>query len=412
MPLDNGLYVPSYIPQLSTVFLSNIHRYTFQEIALEVANTLIGDDISRNELAQIVNKAFNFSVPLVNITSNIYALELFHGPTLAFKDFGARFMALLMSHYLSKYKNKQITILVATSGDTGSAVAQAFLGVPHIKVCILYPSNKVSKLQEQQLTTIGQNITAIEIDGTFDDCQRIVKEAFLDKELCDNLNLSSANSINIARLIPQSFYYFYAYAQLVKDNKPVVISAPCGNFGNLCGGILAKKMGLPINLFIIATNINDVIPRYLDTGVYSPQLSKQTIANAMDVGNPSNFARLSYFYNNGVTDMKKDMVAYSYSDQQISEAIIRVKQNYNYIMDPHGAVAYLALNEYMQKHHDINGIFLETAHHAKFNDVINHILANDIIKLPSILTNVLNKTKHSIKLSASYSDVKNFLLLM
>ena len=409
LPQDNGLYVPNYIPQLSSIFLANIHNYSFQQIALEVANTLIGDDIPKIDLEIIINKAFDFDIPLVSLKDGFYILELFHGPTLAFKDFGARFMALIMEYYLLRSNGKNLTILVATSGDTGSAVAQAFLDIPNVNVFILYPSNKVSNLQEQQLTTIGHNITAVEVDGTFDDCQKIVKEAFLDIELCNRLNLSSANSINIARLIPQSFYYFYAYAQLGKCNKPIVFSVPCGNFGNLCGGILAKKMGLPINKFIVSTNINDVVPIYLRSGIYQPRPSKQTIANAMDVGSPSNFARLIHFYNNDINAMRCDIEAYSYTDKQISRAIANVDTQNNYIVDPHSAIAYLGLVEYMQNHTDINGVILATAHPAKFLDIMSNILNADKICIPKVLSEVLGKEKKSIKIVASYDVFKSFL---
>ena len=290
LPSDNGLYVPKYIPRLSDNFITNIANYSLVEIAQEVSFTLIGDDIPKTQLDKIVENSINFPLPIVHIHDNIYSLELYHGPTLAFKDFGARFMAQIMSYFLD-IKQKQITILVATSGDTGSAVANGFLGIDGINVVILYPSGKISHIQEQQLTTLGNNITALEIIGTFDDCQRMVKNAFLDLELNQKLNLASANSINISRLIPQSFYYFYAYSKLKNNN--MVFSVPSGNLGNLCAGILAKKMGLPISLFLVATNINDIIPKYLETGIFNPLPSKQTIANAMDVGNPSNYARLN-----------------------------------------------------------------------------------------------------------------------
>lgn len=405
LPSDNGLFVPSIIPQLSANFINNMHNMSMQQIAMEVCSLLLDNEIPKNALELIIKNSINFAAPLIKLTDNLYTIELFHGPSLAFKDFGARFMAQIMAYYLSKTENRKITILVATSGDTGSAVAQAFLGIKNINVYILYPSNKITYIQEQQLTTLGENITALEVEGTFDDCQRMVKEAFLDTNLCRELSLTSANSINIARLIPQTFYYFYAYAQLNKKNT--VISVPSGNFGNLCAGILAKKMGLPITMFIAATNINDIIPKYLASGKFDPQPSKKTIANAMDVGNPSNFQRLSYFYDNNLDKIREEIVGYSYSDSQIRDAIQYVYQTYNYTMDPHGAVAYLALSQYQDKH-SCNGIFLETAHPAKFFEEIETIL-NKKIELPRHLVDILNKSKKSKKIAPNIDALKKVL---
>lgn len=408
LPSDNGLYIPSTIPQLPQDFIQNISKYSLQEIAQIVTYTLLKDDIPKAQLDEIITSAINFPAPLVNIHDNIYTLELFHGPTLAFKDFGARFMAHTISYFLQQDK-KKITILVATSGDTGSAVANSFLGLEEVEVIILYPSGKISHIQEQQLTTLGQNITALEIKGTFDDCQRMVKEAFLDQDLNKILNLASANSINISRLIPQSFYYFYAYSLL--NNKDIIFSVPSGNFGNLSAGILAKKMGLPIHLFIAATNINDIIPQYLKTGIFNPQPSKLTIANAMDVGNPSNYARLNYFYEGNINEIRKDIVGFSYTDDQIREAIKQVSDQHNYIMDPHGATGYMALIEYMNKtgNKDFNGVFLETAHPAKFSNDVEKVLGH-YIEMPDSLVDTLKKTKTSTILDPTFANLKEFLL--
>ncbi len=407
---DGGLFLPLNIPKLDEIFFKNIANYSLKEIAFTVCNALIGDNISATDLKQIVDRAINFDAPVKNVHDNIYALELFHGPSLSFKDFGARFMASLMSYYLKRRNNdSSINILVATSGDTGSAVAQGFFNMDNIKITILYPSKKVSEIQEQQLTTLGKNVTALEIDGTFDDCQRMVKEAFLDDELCQKLNLTSANSINIGRLIPQSIYYFYTYSQL--PHKPLIISVPSGNFGNLSGGIISKKMGLPVTKFIASTNINDIVPQYLDTGVYSPRQSVTTIANAMDVGTPSNFIRLSEFYNNDVTKMRQDIIGRSYTDDEIRVVIKKVYSEFNYILDPHGAVAYLGLTDYLSENNikDVNGVFLETAHPAKFFEDIESILGKKIT-MPASLKHAMEQQKLSIKVKNSFAALKEFLL--
>lgn len=407
LPADNGLFLPINIPKMDDSFFQNISSYTLPEIAFKVSKSLIGDEISNNDLNLIINRAINFDAPTVKVHDNIYALELFHGPSLAFKDFGARFMASIMSYYLTRKNANDINILVATSGDTGSAVAQGFYNMDKIKVTILYPSKKVSDIQERQLTTLGGNITALEVDGTFDDCQRMVKEAFLDNELSQKLSLSSANSINISRLIPQSFYYFYAYSQL--PNKPLVISVPSGNFGNLCGGLIAKKMGLPIAKFIASTNINDVVPEYLESGVFTPRQSIKTIANAMDVGNPSNFARLNEFYNGDVNKMRQDIAGKSYTDDQIKVAVKMVFDKYGYIMDPHGAVAYMGLIDSLRESKiDANGIFLETAHPAKFFEDVEAIIGKKI-EMPDSLSKLKSKQKESIKIRNEYSALKNYL---
>ncbi|HXA01571.1 MAG TPA: threonine synthase [Cytophagaceae bacterium] len=408
LPDDNGLFMPVSIPRLDDSFFKNIDKLSFQEIAYEVSKALIGDDIPAAELKKIIADVLTFDAPVVKVHDNIYVLELFHGPSLAFKDFGARFMARLMAYFLETEK-KEINILVATSGDTGSAVAQGFLDMPGIKVTILYPSGKVSDIQEKQLTTLGKNITALEVDGTFDDCQRLVKEAFLDKELNKKINLSSANSINISRLIPQTFYYFYAYAQLKKIGKPLVFSVPSGNFGNLCGGLIAKKMGLPIHKFIAATNANDIVPDYLLKGIFKPRASVRTISNAMDVGNPSNFVRLLALYDMDINKIRKDIVGKSYTDGQTSSAISEVYHKTGYILDPHGAVGYLGLMDYLKSETaDVNGIFLATAHTTKFLEVVEDVIGKKI-GLPARLKEIVDKEKKSIPLFPSLKNLKEFL---
>ncbi len=416
---DGGLFMPTKIPTLPGKFFKKIHSLNFQEIAFEVAKTLLKNDIPIKNLKKIVSESINFDAPLVKIINQknpIYTLELFHGPTLAFKDFGARFMARLMSYFLQN-SNKKITILVATSGDTGSAVASGFLNVKNAQVILLYPSGKVSKIQEQQLTTMGTNITALEVKGTFDDCQKLVKQAFTNLGLKTAFEqthnfLSSANSINIARLIPQSFYYFYAYSQLPKTTQPPIICVPSGNFGNLTAGLIAKKMGLPISKFIAATNANDVFPKYLKTGKFKAKPSTKTISNAMDVGNPSNFARILELYKNNIKKLRKDIWSQSFSDKQTKNAIKKVAKKYNYIMDPHGAVAYIGLTEYLKKHHESRkspGIFFETAHPSKFADIVEPLIKKPIT-CPKRLALCLKKQKRTIKLTNNFNDLKSFLL--
>ncbi len=409
LPDDNGLFMPVSIPQLPSSFFDTIDKLSFQEIAFQVTKTLIGDEIPDADLKKIIDDVLSFDAPLVKVEENISVLELFHGPSLAFKDFGARFMAKIMSYFLQKEK-KEIHILVATSGDTGSAVAQGFLGMPGIKVTILYPSGKVSDIQEKQLTTLGQNITALEVDGTFDDCQRLVKEAFLDKELNSKINLSSANSINISRLIPQSFYYFYAYSKLKSLGLPVVFSTPSGNFGNLCGGLIAKRMGLPIHKFVASTNANDVVPEFLETGIFSPRPSVATISNAMDVGNPSNYARLVELYGKDLEAIKKDIFGTRYNDEETAQAIEKVYKAGGYIMDPHGAVAYLGLKEYAKTTGEkFSGVFLATAHPSKFIEVVEDII-NKKIELPERLQSIVNMKKEAFPLTSDFSDLKSYLL--
>jgi threonine synthase len=405
LAIDKGLYMPEVIPALDHDFISNLDSYSFQEIAYKVSHTLIGDYIPENDLKEIVNKTISFPAPVVMLSDQIGSLELWHGPSLAFKDFGARFMAAMMS-YFSKNENKKLTILVATSGDTGGAVAAGFYKIPGIEVIILYPSGKVSGLQEKQLTTLGENIKAIEVNGTFDDCQAMVKEAFLDNELNMKYHLSSANSINIARLIPQSFYYFEAYKQVMKYDRDVVFSVPSGNFGNLTAGLLAKRMGLPVKRFIAATNINKIVPEYLSSGLYTPKPSQATISNAMDVGNPSNFVRIMDLYNDDLKVISKDVSGFWLNDDETKAAMKVAYQKYQYICDPHGAIGYKSLEDIGK---DEIGIFLETAHPAKFLDTVESTL--DIkIDIPESLSSIAHKTKNAVRMDASFHSFKSYLL--
>ena len=358
-------------------------------------------------MQNIINDSLDFPIPLVPINDNIYSLELFHGPTLAFKDVGARFMARLLAYFLEK-DNQEITVLVATSGDTGSAVAHGFYNVPGIRVVLLYPSGMVSKIQEQQLTTLGNNITALEVTGTFDDCQKIVKQAFLDQDIRNKINLTSANSINLGRLIPQSFYYFYAYSQIKDIQKKLFICVPSGNFGNLTAGLIAKRMGLPVDKFIAATNINDIIPKYLLSGNYEPEVSKNTISNAMDVGNPSNFARILDLYDNGHKSICHDITGYSCTDETTRTTMLEVFNKYGYILDPHGAVGYNAISTFL-KNDEAIGIFLETAHPAKFLDIVEPVIGRNI-PIPASLESALSKEKKSIPIAGTIDDLKEFLL--
>lgn len=407
-PEDRGLYMPVDIPQLSTSFINGLDDMSFIEIAYHVSHAMIGDYIPRKDLMGIIESAFDFDAPLVSLTEDIHVLELFHGPSLAFKDFGARFMASLMS-YFNRGETKPLTILVATSGDTGGAVASGFYKTSGVNVVILYPSGKVSDLQEKQLTTLGHNISAFEVDGTFDDCQAIVKEAFLDNDLNKKYRLSSANSINIARLIPQSFYYFEAYKQLKDKDKKVVFSVPSGNFGNLTAGLLAKRMGLPIHKMVAATNINRVVPQYLESGIFAPKPSLATISNAMDVGNPSNFVRMMDLYGSTWNNVKADILGYSFGDAQTEIAIQEVYKKYNYVIDPHGAVAYLAIKDYLTGKEDTNGILLETAHPSKFLPTMQRVLDAEI-EIPEKLSILqsLNKKAHFI--SKDFADFKSYMM--
>lgn len=409
LPPDNGLYMPESIPRISGEFLADIENKSFREIAIEVTYTLLGSEITRSEIESIIERAYDFEAPVVQITPNDYVLELFHGPSMAFKDFGARFMAAIMSYFLQR-SEKEIRILVATSGDTGGAVAQGFYKVPGISVTILYPSGKVSDIQEKQLTTLGNNVTAIEVDGTFDDCQRLVKEAFLDPQLNAKYNLASANSINIARLIPQSFYYFAAYAQLKKLGKPLVISVPSGNFGNLSAGILAYRMGLPIEHFIAATNLNNAVPRYLESGEYAPLPSVETISNAMDVGSPSNFVRLKRFFGDEWKSMTEKVSGSFFNDEQTQKAMREVFGSTNYVMCPHTAVAYRGLQEYRKKNPgNFVGVFLSTAHPAKFIDLVEETIGKSI-DIPERLKSLLEIEKVAIRMKPDFQSFKNLLM--
>lgn len=406
---DNGLYMPQSIPSLPAAFFENIDRMSFADIGYAVAYAILGDTIPPSELKRIVDHTIQFDAPTVELEKDIFALELFHGPTSAFKDFGARFMSQLLG-YFAKQQDKEIVILVATSGDTGSAVANGFLGVPGTRVVVLYPSGKVSEIQEKQFTTLGRNITALEVDGTFDDCQRLVKEGFLDAELRKTFFLTSANSINIARLIPQSFYYFYAYAQLKQRNKPVVFCIPSGNFGNITGGLLAMRMGLPLQRLIAATNANDVVPEFFKTHSFRPRPSKATISNAMDVGNPSNIVRMLDLFDGDVSRMAAAIDTYAFTDEETRAAMREVYSRTGYIMDPHGAVGYLGLKKYMAGSSSrCSGVFLETAHPAKFKEVVEETLGRPV-EIPENLRKFMSRSKETIPMGTDFESFKHFLL--
>lgn len=410
---DKGLYMPEEIKPLPAPYIGEMKNMTFQEIAYLVANNYFGEDVEADVLKQIVYDTLQFDAPVVRVEDNIYSLELFHGPTLAFKDVGARFMARLLGYFIRKEGKKEVNVLVATSGDTGSAVANGFLGVPGINVYVLYPKGKVSRIQESQFTTLGQNITALEIDGTFDDCQALVKNAFMDKDLNNKMELTSANSINVARFLPQSFYYFYAYAQLDKMGvaDDVVFSVPSGNFGNITAGIFAKWMGLPVKRFLAAGNSNRVFLDYLQTSKYTPRPSIPTIANAMDVGDPSNFARIQSLYGifgDVCEGIKRDVNAYTYTDEQIADMIKHVCQRNGYLLDPHGACGYRALLDYGLDETE-TGVFLETAHPAKFLETVENIIGTEV-EIPAKLQQFMLGTKQSIELPKTFDDFKAFLM--
>ncbi len=412
LPEDNGLYMPQYIPKMPADFITNLPRYSFQEIAFEVARTLLEGAIPEADLQDVVSKAINFPAPVHTLDYHKRVLELFHGPSLAFKDFGARFMAQMMS-YFNRDEDRELVILVATSGDTGGAVAAGFYQTPGIRVVILYPSGKVSPLQEKQLTSLGHNIAALEIQGTFDDCQALVKQAFLDASLSQTIRLSSANSINISRLIPQSFYYFEAYKQVADGKTPVVFCVPSGNFGNLTAGLIAHRMGLPAHHFIAATNINDVVPQYLKSGQYLPRPSVRTLSNAMDVGNPSNFTRMLDLFSSSKCSTWNNMTAsisgYAYTDHETANAIRQVHRQYHYTIEPHGAVGYLALEAYQQQHPDTIGIILETAHPAKFLEDMERILQQPI-EIPERLAALAHRPKIATLMSTQFSELKSWLM--
>ena len=416
---DKGLYMPERIKPLSKNFYNNIEKLTFQEIAYNVADSFFGEDVDAESLKRIVYDTLQFDCPVVKVTENIYTLELFHGPTLAFKDVGARFMARLLQYFLNKggeyaassncTKNKNVNVLVATSGDTGSAVANGFLGVDGIHVYVLYPKGKVSPIQECQFTTLGGNITAIEVDGVFDDCQALVKNAFMDEELNAHMKLTSANSINVARFLPQAFYYFNAYARMkelgLEEN--IVMCVPSGNFGNICSALFGKRMGLPVKRFVAANNANDVFFKYLQNGVYEPMASVQTIANAMDVGDPSNFARIYDLYNGSHAEISKDISGATYSDAEIAETMKACYQQTGYVLDPHGACGFQALTDTLQDGEI--GVFCETAHPAKFKDTVDSILNTDI-NIPERLQAFMKGEKRSIPMSKNFADFKAFLM--
>lgn len=406
---DRGLYMPHNIRILPASFYEQIDQLSFQEIASQVADAFFGEDVPAETLKQIVYDTLSFDVPVVRVKENIYSLELFHGPTLAFKDVGGRFMARLLGYFIRKEGKRQVNVLVATSGDTGSAVANGFLGVEGIHVYVLYPKGKVSEIQEKQFTTLGRNITAVEVDGTFDDCQALVKSAFMDQELNERMQLTSANSINVARFLPQAFYYFYAYAQMKKlgREKELVVCVPSGNFGNITAGLFAKRMGLPVKRFIAANNRNDIFYQYLKTGQYAPKPSVQTIANAMDVGDPSNFARILDLYEGSHDAIASEISGETYTDDQIRETVQLTYDETGYLLDPHGACGYRALSENLQPGEV--GVFLETAHPAKFLHTVEDIIGTDI-NIPEKLKAFMNGTKQSVPMSQNFMTFKEWLL--
>ena len=424
---DKGLYFPERIPTLSADLLHNINSLSHEEIAFQVIAPYIGDTLTEAELRRIVAETINFDFPLVPIPTHTqspgspnsrvtpdspspdaYTLELFHGPTLAFKDVGARFMSRCLGHFVRDI-HRPVTVLVATSGDTGGAVASGFYGVEGVNVVILYPTGKVSSVQELQLTTLGNNITALEVDGTFDDCQRMVKEAFSDPVLNDRLFLTSANSINVARWLPQQFYYFFAWQQWPDKQHPPVISVPSGNFGNICAGLMAWSSGLPVSHFIAACNANDIVPVYLQTGEYQAKAAQPTLSNAMDVGNPSNFVRILEIFDKKLPSLKSVLSSVSISDDETVATILDLYKNHHYLPDPHGAVGYLALQRYLAAHPGAKGIFLETAHPVKFYDVVEPLIGSTI-PLPENVKTLLNHQKHSTRIAPDYAQLKDFLL--
>jgi threonine synthase len=402
---DRGLYFPESIKRLPDSFFQNIENLSHEQIAFEAIKQFVGDEIPEVELKRIIAETLCFDFPCVAVEDHVYSLELSHGPTMAFKDVGARFMSRCLG-YFNRNDDKKVTVLVATSGDTGGAVASGFLGVKGVEVIILYPSGKVSEIQERQLTTLGQNIKALQVNGVFDDCQDMVKKAFLDDSL-KHKNLTSANSINIARWLPQMFYIFFAYKQLKKHHKPIILSCPSGNFGNICAGIMAKRLGLPIAHFVASTNANDTVPRFLEKGNYDPKPSIATISNAMDVGNPSNFIRIQELYHHDLNEFEKDFSSYSYSDGETKAAMKDIYSRTKYIAEPHGAIGYLGLKKEMEKQPKSVGVFLETAHPIKFLDTVEPLL--DLkLPIPTQIESVLGKEKISVKIG-TYEELKAFL---
>lgn len=407
---DKGLYFPENIPVLSKDFIENIEGLSNEEIAYQVIKPYVGDCIPETVLRKIVKETIDFEIPLVKVNEEIFSLELYHGPTLAFKDIGARFMSRCLGYFV-KGMDKKVTVLVATSGDTGGAVANGFFDVDGVEVVILFPSGKVSTVQEKQLTTLGKNIHALEVSGTFDDCQQMVKEVFTDMELAEKIFLTSANSINVARWLPQQFYYFFAYKQWAQKNNPPVIAVPSGNFGNICAGILAHVSGLPVNHFIAACNANDIVPSFMQTQNYQPKKAVATISNAMDVGNPSNFIRILEIFQHQFINLKKVVSSFSVSDEDTKLTLKKVFEQNKYLLDPHGAVGYFALENYLQNHTHQKGIVLETAHPVKFYDVVEPVIGEKVI-IPDSVKLQLNLQKKSTKISADTSLLKKFLLTL
>ena len=406
---DRGLYMPETIKTLPQSFFDNIDKLSFQEIAFTVAQAFFGEDVNEEELRKIVYDTLSFDCPVARVTENIYSLELFHGPTLAFKDVGARFMARLLQYFIRQEGNEEVNVLVATSGDTGSAVANGFLGVDGIHVYVLYPKGKVSKIQECQFTTLGKNITAVEVDGVFDDCQALVKNAFMDEELNNHMKLTSANSINGARFLPQAFYYFNAYARMKALGKAdeMVVCVPSGNFGNITAALFGHRMGLPIKRFIAANNANDIFYNYLQTGKYEPKASRQTIANAMDVGDPSNFARIYDLYKGDHSAVTSLISGATYSDDMIRETMRQCYADNGYILDPHGACGYRALSEQLKAGE--TGVFCETAHPAKFKDTVDSIIGAEV-EIPERLAAFMKGEKQSVEMGKSFAEFKEYLI--
>tara|TARA_B100001057_G_scaffold149930_1_gene149829 strand:- start:5191 stop:6450 length:1260 start_codon:yes stop_codon:yes gene_type:complete len=406
---DRGLYYPQEKVTLSKGFIESIKKIDDIEICYEVINKYVEDEIPKSKLIEIVENTISFKIPLKKVENSIYSLELFHGPTLAFKDIGAKFMAQCLNYFKSNYSSKKITVLVATSGDTGGAVAKGFSGTKDIEVCILYPKGKISKVQERQITTNGDYVKAIEVEGDFDKCQSMVKKAFNDEEITRKIALTSANSINVARWLPQMFYYFLAYKK-IKNKKDNLFSVPSGNFGNICAGILSKSMGLPIHHFIASTNTNDTIPRYIKNGFYEPLSSKKTISNAMDVSDPSNFIRIQKIFNSDLQKLRKNLSSFSFNDTSTKEAMRFLYNSYDYLTCPHSAVGYLGIKKYMEMNeiNNVNGIFISTAHSIKFKDVVENTI-NSNIKYPKSIKIILSKEKKSSSIE-NYSELKEFLL--
>ena len=404
---DKGLYFPERITPLPKTFFENIQSLPNTEIAFEAIRQFVSDEIPDVVLKEILIEVLDFDFPIVEIEENVATLELFHGPTMAFKDVGARFMAQCLGYFSSGTAN-EVTVMVATSGDTGGAVANGFLGVDGVKVVILYPSGKVSDIQERQLTTLGQNITALQVDGTFDDCQKMVKRAFLDEDLLNSMQLTSANSINVARWLPQLFYFLFAYKQLKSTTKELVFSVPSGNFGNICAGMVAQRLGMPVKHFVASTNVNDTVPQFMQTGKYNPKPSTATISNAMDVGDPSNFIRIRHLHNDNMDALNENLSSYSFTDEQTRKAMVQIHNTSNYIADPHGAVGYLGLKQYQKSHANTYGVFLETAHPVKFLDVVEETIDTSL-EIPSQIQKVMGKEKKSIKIN-TYSELKAYLM--